>query len=144
GIFLRALALNVTDPVEQALVAELGRALNRPEVAVQVARESREINGVGLLDAAYPRLVREAEQAQRWSMVHAITRQESMFQRDAVSHAGARGLMQLMPGTAREVAGRLGLSYELNRLMTDTNYNVLLGSTYFDRMMDYYAGSHVL
>ena len=143
GIFLRALALDLTDPAEQILVAELGRSLNRPEVAVQVARESRKINGVGMLEAGYPRL-REAEQTRHWTMVHAITRQESMFARDAVSHAGARGLMQLMPGTAREAAGKLGLGYELSRLTTDTSYNVLLGSTYFDRMMDYFAGSHVL
>ena len=46
-------------------------------------------------------------------MVHAITRQESQFAQNAVSHAGARGLMQLMPGTAREQAGKLGMGYDL-------------------------------
>ena len=51
-----------------------------------------------------------------WALAHGITRQESSFDRAAVSHAGARGLMQLMPGTAREQAGKLGLPYDLGRL----------------------------
>jgi soluble lytic murein transglycosylase len=144
GVFLRALALDLSEPVDQVLLADLGRSLNRPEVAVQVARESRKINGVGMLDAGYPRLQSEAASVRHWTMAHAITRQESMFARDAVSHAGARGLMQLMPGTARETASKLGLGYDMGRLTTDTSYNVLLGSTYFDRMMDYFGGSHVL
>jgi soluble lytic murein transglycosylase len=50
-----------------------------------------------------------------WTMVHAITRQESQFAMNAISHAGARGLMQLMPGTAREQAGKVGLSYTCPR-----------------------------
>ena len=54
--------------------------------------------------------------ARYWALAHAITRQESSFDRAAVSNAGARGMMQLMPGTAREVAGKLGLPYEFSRL----------------------------
>jgi soluble lytic murein transglycosylase len=77
------------------------------------------------------------------TIVHAIARQESQFDRAAVSHAGARGLMQLMPGTAREVAGRIGLDYTPSSLTTNTDYNIQLGSTYFRRMFDRY-GSYPL
>jgi soluble lytic murein transglycosylase len=73
-------------------------------------------------------------QASNWTMIHAIARQESQFDRAAVSHAGARGLMQLMPGTARETAGKLGLSYDTTALTTDTDYNIQLGSSYFQRI----------
>src|SRR3546814_14614937 len=71
-----------------------------------------------------------------WTMIHAIARQESEFYKEAVSHANARGLMQLMPGTARETAGKVGLPYDYSRLTTDTNYNIMLGSTYFDNPLD--------
>ena len=77
-------------------------------------------------------------------MIHAITRQESQFSQNAVSHAGARGLMQLMPGTAREQAGKLGIYYDPGSLMSDPNYNIRLGDAYFARMMDTFAGSYPL
>ena len=63
---------------------------------------------------------------------------------NAISHAGARGLMQLMPMTAREQAGKMGLSYEGQALTTDAGYNMLLGDGYFRRMLDYYGGSYPL
>jgi len=77
-------------------------------------------------------------------MVHAITRQESQFAQNALSHAGARGLMQLMPGTAREQAGMMGLAYNRGALMSDARYNIRLGDGYFGRMMDYYGGAYPL
>ena len=65
-------------------------------------------------------------------------------QADGGVHAGARGMMQLMPGTAREVAGKIGLSYDAGSLTTDTNYNFTLGSTYFQQMLSYFGGSYPL
>ena len=79
-----------------------------------------------------------------WTMVHAITRQESQFAQNAISHAGARGLMQLMPGTAREQAGKLGMNYMSADLIDSPSYNVQLGSAYFERMLSYYNGSYPL
>ncbi len=144
GVFLRALALDAASPENQMLVADLGRSLGRPEVGVQVAREARKLNGIGMLDASYPKLSFPAMFDRLWTMIHAITRQESQFARDAVSHAGARGLMQLMPGTARETSAKVGQGYDVSRLITDTDYNILLGSTYFANLLDRYGGNHVL
>jgi soluble lytic murein transglycosylase len=76
-------------------------------------------------------------------MIHAIARQESQFDRAAISHAGARGLMQLMPGTARDTATKLGLSYNPSALTTDTDYNIMVGSTYFRHIYGIY-GSYPL
>jgi soluble lytic murein transglycosylase len=75
-----------------------------------------------------------------WSLAHGITRQESSFDRYAVSGAGARGMMQLMPGTAREQAGKLGVGYDPGRVI-DPSYNVMLGSAYFQRMLNTWNGS---
>ena len=61
-----------------------------------------------------------------------------------VSSAGARGLVQLMPATARMMAGQLGLAYEANRLTSDPAYNLQLGSAYLaDRLVEF-GNSHVL
>jgi len=60
-----------------------------------------------------------------------------------VSHAGASGLMQLMPGTAAEVSRRNGLSYNQSALTTDTNYNITLGTSYYRTVYDQW-GNHVL
>ena len=76
-----------------------------------------------------------------WSLAHGITRQESSFDRAAVSHAGARGMMQLMPGTAREQAGKMGVGYDGYRLTTDPAYNVMLGTAYFQRMLNIWDGN---
>ena len=76
-------------------------------------------------------------------MIHAVARQESQFDRAARSPVGASGLMQLMPGTAREQAGKLGLPYDPARLVNDTGYNIQLGSSYFQRIFNLY-GSYPL
>ena len=77
-------------------------------------------------------------------MVHAIARQESQFAQNAISHAGARGLMQLMPATAREQAGKIGVTYLRANLIDSPSYNIRLGDGYFARMMDYYGGAYPL
>ena len=79
-----------------------------------------------------------------WTMVHAISRQESEFDRTRISHAGARGIMQLMPGTAREQAGKLGKRYLRANLIEQPLYNVELGDAYFQRMLRYYDGAFPL
>jgi soluble lytic murein transglycosylase len=78
-----------------------------------------------------------------WTIIHAISRQESQFDRAAVSHAGARGLMQLMPATAREQSGKIGLAYNQAALTTDPNMSIMLGSSYFQRVYANY-GSYPL
>jgi peptidoglycan lytic transglycosylase len=76
-----------------------------------------------------------------WSLAHGITRQESSFDPYAVSHAGARGMMQLMVGTARDQAGKLNVGFDSYRLITDPSYNVMLGSAYFQHMLDVWNGN---
>lgn len=68
------------------------------------------------------------------SLVYGIIRQESAFEPGLTSVAGARGLMQLMPGTARELAHQFGVAFEPAKL-TDPSYNLQLGTTYFRQVM---------
>lgn len=73
------------------------------------------------------------------SLLFAMIRQESAFDVSARSWAGARGLMQVMPATARELAQRLGLPYSVDRL-NDPAYSVKLGSSYFRQVLDMFDG----
>ncbi|HEX6202950.1 MAG TPA: transglycosylase SLT domain-containing protein [Thermoanaerobaculia bacterium] len=73
-------------------------------------------------------------------LVAGIIRQESAFDVRAESWAGARGLMQLMPATAKEVAGKLGRVHRPNELF-DPEYSILLGSTYFRYVLDRFDGN---
>ena len=74
----------------------------------------------------------------------AIARRESEFDPVVMSHAGARGLMQLMPGTARAMAGVLGEPFALPRLTVDPDYNARLGNAYLTRLESEFGPSAIL
>ncbi|HYZ49001.1 MAG TPA: lytic transglycosylase domain-containing protein, partial [Sphingomonas sp.] len=144
SLFIRAIAGSVETDAELALANELAQGIGRPDLAVMVGRNAR-LNGASeYVRAGYPQ-VKMPQGQEAWStIVHAIARQESQFDRAAVSRAGARGLMQLMPGTAREQAEKIGLSYDTTALTSDIGYNIQLGSAYFQRLLTYNGGSYPL
>ncbi|MCC0030291.1 MAG: lytic transglycosylase domain-containing protein [Brucellaceae bacterium] len=78
------------------------------------------------------------------ALAYAIARQESEFFAGAVSPAGARGLLQLMPGTAKAVAKRVGLGYSQGRLTSDPAYNATLGAQFLKEQLERFNGSYVL
>ena len=142
--FLRALAQKASSPADHVLAGQLANQIGRPDLGVMIGR-SAQANSLDAVEVSgFPTVRVPSGHENNWTFIHAITRQESQFDRAAISHAGARGMMQLMPGTAREVAGKLGLSYDAGSLTTDTNYNMMLGSTYFQQMLRYYGGSYPL
>lgn len=127
---------------EHMLVAELAQQIGRRDLAV-ILGQSAHNDGYGNFHTISFPLI-PIPQGGNWTMIHAISRQESQFAMNALSHAGARGLMQLMPGTAREQAGKMGFEYDPGRLVTDAGYNLALGDGYFRRMVDYFGGSYPL
>ena len=142
--FFREISDRAETPGQHMLVAEMAQALGRRDLGVIVGQAAAANGYLDFQSIAFPRIPVPPGSAQNWTMIHALTRQESQFAQNAVSHAGARGLMQLMPGTAREQAGKVGLSYSPDSLMSDPNYNIMLGSAYYGRMMDYFGGSYPL
>ncbi len=124
-----------------ALAGEVGR----PDLGVAVARQSIR-GGKPLIGAGYPLLsaVDATSVSVESPLVLAIIRQESSFDTAAASPAGAQGLMQLMPGTARDVAAKLGMAYAPSSLIASPEYNVSLGSAYISDMLQRFDGSYIL
>lgn len=143
---LRGYASRLTDGADMLLASRLAETLGSHNLAISIA-DTAERRGIPLDTVSFPndvlpatRLLASIDRA----AIYAITRQESRFQIDAVSSAGARGLMQLMPGTAEETAGKLGVPYSQSRLTTDPAYNALLGSTYLKAQLERFNGSLIL
>lgn len=143
-IFVRALAAHLDNDRDRNLAGELGRSIGRPDLGVWTAREARSVGDTFYAPAAFPEVTIPPAYAQQWSFAHGIMRQESSFERSAVSNAGARGMMQLMPATARQSASRVGVPYDLGRLTEDPQYNILLGNHFLSELMDEWGGNAVL
>ena len=144
SLFIRALSEDVTTDAERLLATDLATAIGRQDLAVWTGRSARNAGSAFYYRAAFPIHRSSVSGGRSWSLVHGITRQESSFDRAAVSHAGACGLMQLMPGTAREQAGKMGMGYDYGRLTSDPAYNVMLGSAYFQRLVNTWDGNYPL
>ena len=129
-------------PVEHVLVGRLAESFGRPDLTVRAGKLATK-HGIQNTILGYPLVAMPSRRPEK-ALLLAVARQESEFNPRAVSSAGAKGLMQLMPATAREVARSLKIPYRSKRLVTDPSYNVRLGSAYFQRLIEAYDGSYVL
>ena len=140
ALFVKALAESLDNDTDRYLALDLGQQINRPDLAVWTSRMARVKGSMFYVRQAYPTLPTSVS-GEIWSLAHGISRQESSFDPYALSHAGARGMMQLMTGTAREQAGKMGVGFDSYRLISDPSYNVLIGSAYFNRLLSNWNGS---
>lgn len=142
---LRSFADSFTDGADLLLSAKLAQTLDAHHLAIAIA-DTSEKRGIPLDLFNFPKdgLPSTKLASMDHAAIYAITRQESRFQVDAISSAGARGLMQLMPATAKETAGKLGVKYSASRLTSDAEYNALLGSTYLKAQLERFDGSLLL
>ena len=140
--FVLRIARVSPDPVHKALAGRLARSLDRPDLGVRLARTAYR-GGVLLLEDGYPVIPMPDGRPER-ALLLALARQESNFNPRARSYAGARGLMQLMPATAKWIAGQIEVRYAPARLTSDPAYNVKLGRAYLAQMLDQFNGSYVL
>lgn len=101
-------------------------------------------DGVAVTAYGFPTLDLPEANTVEPALVYAVIRQESEFLPAAKSHAGARGLMQLMPFTARTEAKDAQIPYVLGRLTSDPVYNLRLGTQHLQRLRELYQGSYPL
>lgn len=139
-LFLAHLIKTSDRPDIYLLSSELARQTGSPALLLTAGKLAA-LQRVIIADAAYPLAEEPGGQGSIASaLAHAITRQESAFDQYAVSHAGARGLMQLMPATARRVAAAENVAYSRSRLTQDPGYNTRLGGAYLADQIDRFGG----
>jgi len=137
------------DPAWRLRTARLAHHNHRPDLAVWVAKKSSrdgvELPSVGYPEITPPSLPRKLNMERpEQPFVLALIRQESQFRIDARSPVGARGLMQLMPRTARNISKSARLRYSSPRLTSDPNYNMTLGQVYLGQLLKSHNRSYVL
>lgn len=142
--FLDALSEEVVTPEDYLLVADLALAVNHNHKSVRLAKKGLQ-KGILMMDQAYPTILRRMKKVDaEWALVHALIRQESAFDDQARSPVGARGLMQLMPATAKQVAQKYKMTVNTDWLTSNPDYNIRLGSLYLQQMLDRFGGSYPL
>jgi soluble lytic murein transglycosylase len=145
--FLIQLRVHMQTEAEVAMLAHLAEEIGDTQIAVRIGKYGV-AKGFNLIYYAYPvhrlpaytPLRRPPETA----LLLGIARQESEFNTTTMSGAGARGILQVMPVTARHVCRDYKIRCDISRLMKDPAYNIMLGSAYISDRMDEFRGSYIL
>jgi len=146
AMFLARMIDEAKTPQDYAAVAEVSNAISMRNMAIKAAQESEKKTGVVLLNYSFPKIEKYLTDVDfvEWALVHALVRQESRYDDQAVSAAGARGLMQLMPRTASEVADKAGMAHRASWLTERPSHNIALGSLYLKKLLDRYDGNYAM
>jgi len=129
----------------EILAAELASKISRYDFAIQISKlasyEKRFHNDFNYPIISTPNYV-NGRKIPETAFILSLIRQESEFDMTANSHAGAQGLMQLMPYTAKLVSKQAKLPYSKSRLTSDPEYNINLGSHYIAGLILQYDGAY--
>jgi soluble lytic murein transglycosylase len=145
--FLTHLRNHLNSEAELAMLAHLAQTLGDPLTAVRIGKGAI-ARGHNLIYYAYPVQAlpnyKPLRQPPEPAFILGIARQESEFDQTTLSGAGARGILQVMPVTARHVCSDYKIKCDIPRLMKDPVYNTMMGSAYISDRMDEFSGSYVL
>ena len=139
---LKHLATLNIDKGSEVLAAKLATNVCRYDYSIQVSKkasyEKRFYNKFNYPIINTPRVLKGKSMPSQ-EIILAITRQESEFDPKANSYAGAKGMMQLMTYTAKLVAKQMDVTYSKRKLTSDPEYNINLGTYYFNSLLNDYA-----
>ncbi len=145
--FLGHLSRHLKTEAEVAMVAHLAEAFGDTQMAVRIGKLAI-ARGFNMVSYAYPVHPFPAYSALRaapeTALLLGIARQESEFNGQIVSGAGARGVLQVMPITAKHVCRDYKIKCDIPRLLTDASYNAMIASAYIGDRMGEFQGSYVL
>ncbi len=140
--FVAGLSEVLPDAASEAMLVDLAEGQGEQELAMRVVRNAAK-RGFILPERGYP--IHSAPtgvpDAPESALILGVTRQESSFDPMARSGAGALGMMQLLPTTARIVARRSGLGWES---LEDPDFNMQVGAAYLGQLVDQFSGSYIL
>lgn len=141
--FLTHLAESLTE-TEVGQLADFALSLEEPHIALMIAKRAAEY-GIVVPRAYFPLVdLGVTDPRVPMELALAIARRESEFDHDVTSGVGARGLMQVMPATAEEVAGKLDIDFDRGRLLSDPVYNARIGKAYLAELIDMFGPNFVL
>ncbi len=145
-LIYRDLADSLNSPGELALLSARAEGKGDRTLALQIGKIAHqrglEVDTLSWPVGAIPAHAKIGETGK--ALAYSIARQESAFNISAVSPANARGLLQLLPGTAKLMAKKTGLAYNHSKLTTDPAYNATLGAAYLSQQLDNFDNSYIL
>lgn len=136
------LSETANDPAAAAALVKACAKAKLPLAQVRALKEAIKQN-VLMVKEGWPVLNMKLALPIETPLAFAISRQESEFNPDAESSAGARGLMQILPSTGKRIAKMMGLGFDANRLF-EPEYNVRIGSWYLGHLIDNFKGSYTM
>ncbi len=146
-LFFWKLAISVSKPDEHELLIKLASEVAGPYAAVQVTKIGAK-HVMPIINESYPQVEKahmpslsSAYNVNIHALIHAIIRQESLFKLQATSHRGAKGLMQILDGTAKLIAKQSGIQYSN---VYDPKSNIALGEAHIKGLLKRYEGSLIL
>ncbi|ANL46109.1 lytic murein transglycosylase-related protein [Rhizobium phaseoli] len=145
-ILYLALADQLQSPGELAILAAQAEQSGNHHLSLQIGKIAYG-RGIDVAALAFPVGVIPANaniSGSGKALAYAIARQESAFNPAAVSAANARGLLQLLPGTAQAVAKRHNITFSKDKLTADAGYNATLGAHYLGEQIEAFGGSYIL
>ena len=148
GAFLVPMAARFKTAPEMSALAAIVKAEGGTAMSVRFAKLAG-ARGVDIDDWGYPRRAlptwKTIGPPVERALVYGLSRQESEFHPSAKSHAGARGLMQIMPGTGKLIAKQYGIrKHSTGRLTSQPSYNVMLGAAHLGDLVETFGGSYIL
>ncbi|MDC0738003.1 lytic transglycosylase domain-containing protein [Cognatishimia sp. SS12] len=133
------------DPSNMAAMGAMAIDMNEPHLAVMLGKRFAQYGQtVTAPYYALHSLATRRDLPVPPEMVLSIARRESEFDPKVVSGANAQGLMQILPGTAKEVAEEIGTPYSKPRLLSDPAYNVTLGTAYLAKLIEEFDGNVIM
>ena len=141
--FLKTMARSDISEENFIQIATLSNQIGYTDITVYIARRAAR-KGIFLVQLGYPiiRLPHKVELEP--ALILSVIRQESNFDKRAISRRGAMGYMQLMPRTAKEIGRAMNVNFTLTQLKDNPELNILLGSGYLRELIEKFDGSYVL
>ncbi|MHC5306752.1 lytic transglycosylase domain-containing protein [Bartonella sp. LJL80] len=146
GVLYRELGSEINSPGELAMLAAMAERKGDHYTSLKIGK-SAVIRGMDVGSLSHPVGAIPANaniSASGKALAYAIARQESEFNPSAVSGAGAKGMLQLLPTTAKAVAAKHAIAWSPQKLTSDAGYNATLGAHFLGEQLERFNGSYVL